>query len=176
MFKHTVQLKDICLALDVPYRSATYVLESGYVPKGVAEAPSTGNHRQFDASQAFWLAMILMLKADGINTALAAQIADYAWIALRTTTQNLGWEPSFLPHLGRLDTKHQYFVEIAARKYIRFGTTSEPLSGGKIKYFDWHAFTNLGRPVKDLQPCVKIHLDLTAIAALLKKVLPRPYE
>lgn len=67
------------------------------------------------------------------------------------------------------------FVEVAACKYIRFGTPAEPLSRGKITFFDWHAFTNLGRPVKDFHPCVKIQLDRTAIAALLKKVLPRPY-
>src|SRR4051794_20078644 len=117
--KTTIRLHELCECLQVPVRHVRYVLEKGFLPQGVEEAPNSGNHRQFDAAQAFWLAILLKLKENGIATPLAAEITGYAYSSVRTVTQNLGWEPQFMPHLGRLQTKHDYYIEIADHKYIR---------------------------------------------------------
>lgn len=163
----TVQLGEICERLGVRERDARYVLEQGYIPKGVAKSPESGNYRQFGPGQAFWLAMVLKLKQCGIQTPLAAKIATYAEGALRTVTQNLGWEWTFLPAKGWFDTEHQYFVEIAELKYIRFGTDASPSRGGRIEYLSWHRIDKPGVPVNELRPCVVIRLDLSEIARLL---------
>ncbi len=164
--KKTIKLRDICRALGIRDRYARYVLERGFVPKGVCEAPGSGEHREFSPYQAFWLGMVLMLKESGLKTPLAARIADYAEGSVRTAAQNLGWDWQFLPREGRFDTEHQYWVEVADVKYIRLVTDSCPSQIEPYK-FDWHKITKLGVPVKDVRPCVLLRLDLTLIAAQL---------
>ena len=159
----TIKLRDICQALEVGDRNARYVLERGYVPKGMSESPGSGEHRDFSPHQAFWLGMVLKLKESGLKTPLAARIADYAGGAIRTTTQNLGWDWRFLPRVGRFDTEHQYYVEVADLTYIRLVTNACP-SQSDLYYFDWCKIKKLGAPVKDVRPCVLITLDLALIA------------
>lgn len=170
MKRYSVQLKQVCKAFEVPYRSGNYVLQQGFVPAGVDASPNSGTPRQFNAAQVYWLGMLLVLKQEGFKTPRAAQIADYAWGSLRTITQNLGWDPRFLPHLGRLQTKYQYLVEVAGSKYLRFGTSAEPLGGGKIRFFDWHRIQKPGKPVPDLRPFVVVRLDLTRIAECVRSL------
>ena len=166
-----MQLGVICERLDVREREARYILERGFVPKGVVASPDSGNYRQFGPGQAFWLGMVLKLKQFGIATPLSVKIAEYALLSLRTVTKNLNWEWTFDPSKGWFDTEHQYFVELAGLvegiEYIRFGTDASPSCGGRIEYFDWHRIEKPGTPVRDLQPCVLIRLDLSSIARLL---------
>ena len=161
------QLKDLCQRLKVRDRDARYVLEQGFVPEGVDRAPNRGNHRQFDARQAFWLGMVLKLKEVGLKTPTAAAVADYAERAVCTVTQNLNWDWSFLPSAGRFDTEHQYFVEVGDGQYIRFATDANPSRDG-LHFFDWQPVTGRGRPVKNVSPCVILRLDVSRIAALLQ--------
>jgi hypothetical protein len=169
----TIQLQDICEALDVRDRDARYVLERGFVPKGVYIKPSSGTHRKFSGGQAFWLGMVLRLKATGIKTPLAAQIADYAARSVQTVTQNLGWEYPFLPSHGRLKTEHSYLVEIADLKFIRFGSNASPSCGGKIEWFDWQCVSKPGFKVENVRPHVTICLDVAEICRSLNRVFER---
>jgi hypothetical protein len=163
----TVQLKDLCRRLNVRDRDARYVLERGFVPDGVDKAPDRGNHRQFDSRQAFWLAMVLKLKQVGLKTPTAAAVANYAEQAVRTVTQNLNWDFSFLPSVGKFDTDHRYFVEVGDGTYIRFVTDANPSVDG-LDFFDWHPVMGARRPVKNVDPCVILRLDLSRIAAMLQ--------
>jgi hypothetical protein len=111
--------------------------------------------------------MVLKLKQQGIPAPLAAKIATYAERSLRTVTQNLGWDWQFLPSNGKFDTEHEYRVEVADLRYIRFGSDANPSHDGTLEYFDWHEITKPGVPIKDLRPCVVIGLDLSQVARLL---------
>jgi hypothetical protein len=164
----TIQLHAICEALDVADRDARYVLERGFIPQGVYVKPASGTHRQFSGGQAYWLGLVLKLKATGIKTPLAAKIADYATRSIQTITQNLNWEFPFLPTQGRLKTTQSYKVEIADLKHIRIGTDSGPSVDG-FEWFDWHLLTKPARPCKDVQPFVVISFDLSLLAARLEK-------
>jgi hypothetical protein len=170
----TIQLHDICQCLRVRDRDARYVLERGFVPKGVDVKPASGNHRQFSAGQAFWLGLVLKLKASGINTPLAARLADYAARSVQTVTQNLDWEYPFLPTQGRLRTQHQYFIEIADLAYVRFVTDANPSKGGQLEYSDWHALGQPGKPVMKVEACVIVRLDIARISHLLLQAFQKP--
>jgi len=168
MKRYSVQLGQICKAFQVPLRMGTYVLAHGYVPEGVETNPNSGSPRQFNAAQVFWIGMVLVLKKEGIKTAQAAAIADYAWGSLRTVAQSLSWDPGFSPHHGRLRTRHQYVVEVAGGKHMRFGTSADPSGGGRTRYFDWHTVHKPGRPQHDIRPFVSVRLDLTRIAETVR--------
>ena len=58
-----MKVGELCERLDVSYRDARYVLEEGILPKGVDENPGKGDHRDLTNDQAFWLAIVLLLKA-----------------------------------------------------------------------------------------------------------------
>ena len=116
-----VQLGEICLRLEVPGARCPVRARAG-VPKGVDGAPNSGNYRQFGPGQAFWLGMVLKLKAIGIQTPLAAKLANDAEESLRAVTHNLGWDWRLRPLAGWFDTEHQYYVEIGDLKPIRLVT------------------------------------------------------
>jgi len=160
----TIQLGQFCAALRVRPRDARYILEQGYVPLGVDVAPNSGTYRQFDPRQAFWLAMVAKLKESGVAVPLGAKIADYCERSLRTVARNLGWDPRFGPDLARLETEHQYFAEIAERRFIRIGSDAAPGAAGQVRFFDWHRIGRGLKPVRDLRPCVVLRLDLAEIA------------
>ena len=117
--KKTIQLGEICKVLDVRERDARYVLEQGLVPKGVDQAPSTGNHRQFGPRQAFWLAMVLKLKSAGIRTPLAAEIANHAD---RRLCDLFGerWDWSLLKGSERLNSDDRRYVDVGDHRLMRF--------------------------------------------------------
>lgn len=168
----TIQLRDICEALDVSDRDARYVLERGHVPKGVYVKPASGNHRQFSGGQAVWLGVVLKLKANDISTPVGAKVADYALRCIQTVTQNLGWEPKFLPSHGRLDTENGYKVEIADLTFIRFGTDAGPSKDG-YEWFDWHLIEKPGMPVGNIRPYVVFSVDLAHIARQLSQAFKK---
>jgi hypothetical protein len=161
--RRTIKLRDICTALDVGDRDGRYVLERGFIPEGVSESPGSGDHREFSPYQAYWLGIVLKLKQSGLKTPLAASIADYADTAIRTTTQNLGWDWKFFPRAGRFDTDHKYYIDVADLAHIRLVTDACPSHKG-LYYFEWKRITKSRRPVKDVYPCVLIRLDIALIA------------
>lgn len=160
----TIQLGTICKRLEISERDARYVLERGFVPKGIEETPQSGNHRQFGPAQAFWLAMVLKVKENGIPVPLAAAIATYGEQVLRGTTQNLGWDWRFSPRSGRFDTEHQYFLDIGDRKLVRLATDANPNGGGVLECFPWHNVHDVKKASQDLTPYLMMRLDLTLIA------------
>jgi|GEM_PF-2422232 len=162
-----IQLGTICKRLGVSQRDARYVLERKFVPEGIEESPQSGNHRQFGPGQAFWLAMVLKLKQNGIPVPLAAAIATYGEQVLRGVTQNLGWDWRFFPRGGRFDTEQQYYLDIGDRKYVRLVTDANPSKGGKLEYFPWQNVNDTKKTRPDLTPYVLIRLDLTLIARQL---------
>ena len=166
MATRRIKLQDVCRALDVPERDVRYVLERGFVPAGVPEAPGSGQHRDFSPQQAFWLGMVLKLKRCGLGTPLAAQVADYADEALRGVTQNLNWEWRFLPRAGQFDTEHEYYVDVADLEHIRLATDACPSSEG-LYVFPWQSLKKPRRVVRDVSPFVVLRLDLSLIAARL---------
>ena len=85
----TVQMGEICRRLAVRERDARYVLEQGHVPEGVDGAPESGNHRQFGPRQAYWLGMVLKLKAIGIQTHV--RMPQVSQFGLRTGTVMARW-------------------------------------------------------------------------------------
>ena len=161
-----IKLHAVCEALGVRYRDARYVLERGFVPTGISPSPGSGEHRDFSPHQAFWLGLVLHLKAAGLKTPLAAQIADYADEATSTTTQNLSWDLRFCPRKGRFDTEHRYFVEVADSKFIRLVTDACPSQPG-LYHFDWHQVGKRRVPIKDVQPYVLLRIDISLLAAKL---------
>lgn len=164
----TIQLGDFCALLQCGVRDARYVLERGHVPAGASVNPSKGNHRQFDAEQAFWLSIVVKLKESGLKVPIAAQMADYALQGLRTITRQLNWDWKFSPHDGQFDTQNDYFLEVGDRTYVRMQTTAYPSRPG-LYSFDWHSVSSLGTPVKVLKPFVIVRIDMTAIARALSK-------
>lgn len=170
--EQTIQLRDICEALDVSDRDARYVLERGHVPKGVYVKPASGNHRQFSRGQAIWLGIILKLKANDISTPIGVKIADYALRCIQTVTQSLGWESTFLPSHGRLDTENSYKVEIADLTFIRFGTDAGPSTDG-YEWFDWHLIEKPGVAVGNIIPYVLLSVDLAHISRQLSRAFKK---
>ena len=165
----TIQLSEVCRLLDVDYREVRYILEEGHVPKGVAERPSTGNRREFAPEQAFWLGIVLKLKQAGVKTPLSAKIADAVVAGLRTLTQNLCWDPTFLPMKGWFETDHQYFLDVADRQYMRLVTDSNPSRQGLYE-FPWEPISGRGQRRQDLVPFVFVRMNITQIASVFARV------
>jgi hypothetical protein len=160
-----IQIGELCLRLGVPYRDARYVLEEDLLPRGVESNPDRGNHRQLTPGQAFWLGMVLRLKASGVKTPLAAKIAHSAMVAVQTASRRFNWEHGFSPFQGELETNHQWFVEIADLRYIRLVTNAKRSQKGLFA-FDWF---RLGQrqASKRVRPLIVIRVDLAELGRLL---------
>lgn len=165
--KKTIKLGEFCRLLDVEERKASYVMERGFVPKGIHGSPERGNHRSFRPEQAFWLAIVLKFKELGISTPMAAEIADFSNLALRGITQNLGWDWGFLPSFGRFDSEHEYYLEVGDLKFLRLATTACPSQTG-LYYTDWHRSDGKRTAVKDVSPLVTVRVDLRKLGLILR--------
>ena len=152
--------------MQIPSRDTRYVLERGFVPAGVEKKPATGNHRQFGPAQAVWLAIVLKLKSAGMQTALAASVANYAADAIRGITQNLGRDWQFNPAKGRFNTEYEYFVEVGDRKYIRMVDSTNPSQTG-LSNSPWHVIGKPPRLAQDAEPYVIVRVNLALIAKKL---------
>jgi hypothetical protein len=164
-----IRLKDFCQLFEVEDREVRYILEEGYVPKGVADHPNTGNHREFGPESALWLAVVVKLKQSGLKTPFSAKVADFAVRGLRTVTQNLSWDPSFHPMDGWFDTRHEYFLDVGDLNYIRMATNANP-SSDELYEFDWSPIKGRHRVDRKFAPFVIFRVDLTQIARVLSKV------
>lgn len=160
----TIRLGEICKRLRIPERDGRYVLEQGFVPKGIGKTPRSGNHRQFDSAQAFWLALVLKLKESGIPVPLAATMVDHGLQVLKVVTQNLNWDSRFLPSAGRFDTDRQYFLEIGDKKYVRLMTDANPSGGGQLEALPWRDANDARKVVGNQNPYLVMRLDLTRVA------------
>ena len=159
-----LKLRELCARIKVDYDEARYTLARGVLPKQVAKRePGRGNHRQFDARQAFYLAVVLKLKAAGINTTLAAEISGWSQ-RVQDVACNGGWDPGFAPFAGELTTSRAWFVEVGDARFVRWATDANPSFAG-MYYAPWlDTCTN-----KSVQadPVVVIRLDIARIAEQL---------
>lgn len=171
--KVVANLSELCRALDVPQREVRYVLERGYVPSGVQRAPSSGNHRWFDYRQAFWLATVMRLRAAGLRTELAAELADHAEAAL---AKNIDCEPTEGEAIDVPCDKcdREWAIEIADQERFRYFLPSE----GELNVSppQWHALGKRATPVDGLSPRVTIRLDLSHIARQLRSLFNHQSE
>ena len=157
----TIQLRQFCELFNVEHREVRYILEQGYIPKGVMKSPSTGNRREFQPDHALWLGIVLKLKQVGLRTPLAAMVAERAVEGMTMVAQLYGWDYGLFPFKGRLHTDHNYFMDIGDLTYMRFVTDARPTRRDTRRaaswargreYFDWQPVDGSRYPVKDFKP------------------------
>jgi hypothetical protein len=135
------------------------------MPKGVEEKPGRGEHRQLDPKAAFWLALLLILKGNGLRAPLAAQIAEDLRIKVRSIANNLGWDPGFDPFVGKFDTEHKWCADVADLRFVRVVTSANPSRRGQLMELPWHELG--GREMPNVQPVIFVRIDLAGLARKL---------
>ncbi len=161
-----MKLSEFCQRIDVQYRHARYVLEQGILPAGVADQPGRGEHRDLDSAQAFWLAIVLKLKASGVQAPVAGQVAEFAREGVQGIARHLSWDPGFHPFAGRMEAENRWYVDVGDLAYLRMVTDANPSGGGQLEEFPW---VRLGtRREAKVEPVVVLRMNITRIAALLK--------
>lgn len=169
-----MRVGELAQRLGVPYRDVRYVLEQGVLPPGVEGSPGRGEHRDLDATQSFWLAIVLMLKRNGVRVPDAERIADLSRHAVRGVTQNANWEWTFEPFLGRFETENEWYLDIGDLQYVRVVTTANPSVSG-LYAFPWTVLATR-KSMKNAAPIVTLRLDLSALARLVAGDGPRATE
>jgi DNA-binding transcriptional MerR regulator len=170
----TMRVGELAQRLGVPYRDVRYVLEQGVLPPGVEENPGRGEHRDLDAAQSFWLAIVLMLKRNGVRVPDAQRVADLARQGIRGVALNLGWEYPFDPFRGRFETENQWYIDIGDLQYIRVATTANPSFQG-LYTFSWTAITTR-KSAENAAPIVTLRLDVSRLARMMAGEGLRPTE
>jgi hypothetical protein len=160
-----MRVSDLSERFGVPYRDVRYVLEQGVLPVGVDESPGRGEHRDLTPVQAFWLAIVLVLKQNGVKVPVAGRVADFAKRGVKGVARSANWEYSFDPFAGKFDTDNGWWVEVGDLKYIRLVTTANPSVDGPFE-FDWIKLSD-NSAATDADPIVTVRLDLTRLARLL---------
>jgi hypothetical protein len=143
-----------------------YILEQGLIPEGVDQSPGRGEHRQLRPKEAYWLALVLVLKGNGLRAPLAAQIADHLRISVRIIAANLGWDSTFHPFSAKFETECEWFADLAELRYVRVVTNSDPSHRALIE-LPWHEIG--ARKQTDITPVVYIRIDLAGLARKLKE-------
>jgi hypothetical protein len=164
----TIQVKEICRLFDFDERQVRFILEQGFVPKGVERAPSTGNRREFGPGQAFCLVITVLLKGAGLKTPTAAEIAKAASEGLQQITQNFNWDRTFSPVSGWFETEYEYTLEVADGRCFRLQTTASPSKA--LEQFGWATLHPPRKKCPAPAALVTIRLDLKKIAAVFKTV------
>ena len=159
------KLRDFCDRIGVTYRDARYALAHGFVPEGIDQDPGRGNHRLFNHRQAFWLAIVLKLKAAGIKPKLAAEMAKWAE-RITGYSVNLGWEWTFAPFNGQLRTEYKWFLEVGDASFVRILTDANPSREGVNDESGWVEMKS-GNACKDAEPTVIVRIDLGGLSSQL---------
>lgn len=159
-----LKLKEICRRLGVDYDDARYTLAKGALPDGVAPEPGKGNHRVFEHRQAFMLAIILRLRAVGISTAVAKDIAEWSR-HVQGMAVNLGWDWHFAPFAGKLHSEKEWYLDVGDVKYARIVTNAYPGRDG-YEITPWVDMTTR-REHKTARPAIIFRVDIVCIAELL---------
>ena len=164
-----MKLQELCDRIGVPYRDARYALDRGILPKGIEADPGRGRHRLFDASQAFHLAMVLKLKAAGVHTPMAGEMAQWA-TRIKGIAVNAGWDHQFSPFDGRLATENKWVLEVGDGRYVRFGTDANPSHQG----MDFSGWTDMStKKAADCAPVVTIRVDVSELAKCFIEPSPK---
>ena len=157
---------ELAKRLKADYREMRYVMEQGVLPRGAAGSPGRGEHRDLSVAQAYWLAVVMSLKAAGVGVPVAGSIAQYAEYAVHGVTRRLNWDHNFMPFQGRMDSEFLWYLDVADRKYCRLVTTANPSGGGRLEELLWVEFGTM-REAKGISPVVYIRIDLGGIARLI---------
>ena len=161
-----LKLNEICRRIGVDYDDARYVLAKGVLPDSVVEsAPGRGNHRVFDDHQAFKLAVILMLRAGGVSTTVARNIADWSR-AVQGMSANLGWDPEFAPFAGMLHSDKEWYLDVGDVRFARVVTNANPSLDG-YEVTPWVDMTTRRKHLS-ARPAVIFRIDIVRIAQLLQ--------
>jgi hypothetical protein len=160
-----VKIGELTQRLGVSYRHARYVLERGFLPPGLDDHPGSGEHRQLDARQQFWFALVLVLKSNGLRLPLAAKIAEDIQITMRSITASLNWEGDFNPFLGRFKTRYDWFADIADLRFTRIATNANPSQHKKLLELPWTEIGTL-KPVHP-NPFMFLRVDIGKLAETL---------
>jgi len=161
----TLRVGDLCRRLHVPYRHVRYVLEENLLPLGVDSDPARGHHRELTPAQAFWLGIVLRLKASGVAAPRAAHIAAVTqslFIKLDTTRH----DPNFAPFAGRLQAKLNWFMEIGDLQWFRIlAERDKPLE--RVVPGEWVSWSGEVPKGQGPPPVVSVRVNLTRLAQLL---------
>ena len=166
-----LKLRAFCDRIGANYRDARYVLAHGMVPEGVKTDPGRGKHRVFGDREAFWLAILLKLKAAGIKPKLAAEMASWSE-RIKEFTVNSGWDWRFSPFDGRLATEKKWCLEVGDASFVRFLTTASPTRSREelvdtlVDETGW-VDMNSRKLRKDVEPTVTVRIDLSLLARQL---------
>ena len=159
-----IRLKVLCSRLGVDYNESRYALTRGILPRGIEPEPGRGKHRWFDASQAFYLAIALKLKAAGLHTSLAADLSQWSR-HVQGYSANLGWDHNFAPFAGQLHTAHQWFLDVGDGRYVRLATDANPSYDGLYET-PW-VDMKTRKECEVARPAVIFRIDIALVALLL---------
>ena len=165
------RLQELCERLGVMYRDARYICEKGWLPVGVDPEPGRGNHRWLTPAQAVWLGIVLKLKACGVRTKRAAQIAGFAE-HVKGFTRHRVWDWHFLPFDGAFAREQQWLLEVGDMQLVRFVTDGNPSKQG-LDEMQWVDMDSR-RTVPDAQPIIRLRVDIAALARLLQAMPQGP--
>lgn len=160
----SLKLQAICERIGVDYDDARYTMAKGAIPVGISSEPGKGNHRVFGQSEAFLAAIILKVRAAGVSTAVAKEIADWSK-SIQTMAVNLGWDWQFAPFSGRLHSDREWYIEIGDVRFARVVTNSCPSNAG-YEATPWKDMTTR-REDRTARPAVIFRVDIVRIAQLL---------
>lgn len=158
-----IKLSELCQRIGTNYDEARYALAKGLLPPGTTAKPGRGNHRLFDADQAFTLAILLKVKAAGVSSEVAQRIAMFGR-TIQGMARNLGYNPTFVPFAGQLNTSHRWELEVGDARYIRIVTDAVP--SAPLERTPWSDMQT-GRQDKAARPIVILQIDIAHLARLL---------
>lgn len=158
------KLQEICSKLKVDYDGARYALAQGILPPGIDSDPGRGRHRAFSQEQAFFLAIALMLKEIGLSLPRIQEI--FPWTRkIQEWSQNAGYEWTFAPFTGGLQTRYQWFLDIGDGRFVRLRTNAVP-SNPAMESTPWVQMSSR-RVSSGAKPAVVVSIDIGEIARLL---------
>jgi hypothetical protein len=158
------KLRDICSHLSVDYNGARYALARGILPPGIDPDPGRGRHRAFSQDQAFYLATALKLKEIGLTLPRIQEIVPWTR-KIQEWSYNAGFDPSFEPFTGGLQTQSQWFLDVGDGRVVRLRTDAGP-SNPAMESSPWVTISSR-REAPNAKPSVIISIDIAEIARLL---------
>jgi hypothetical protein len=97
------------------------------VPEGVEKAPDRGNHRDLNPKQALWLAVVLKLKASGLSTPHAVELANQIKSQIDLKACDLSQDPYFNPFAPVVRGKATTYIDVGDSSHVRL--YSDPHAG-----------------------------------------------
>lgn len=160
-----IKLGDVCRRIDVSYRDARFVLASGMIPLGLKLGPGRGHHRLFNHRQAVWMAIVLMLKAAGIKTRLAADVANWAE-RFKGYARDPEFDLKLSPFDGAIAAFKGWFLDVGDARCVRIMTDTDPARSGIVDISGW---VNLKtkKLTKKFNPVVLVRVDLSQVVRRL---------